>query len=119
MSSAIRLRILQLAILLPSFSPMCSIVAAATVPDPPPQICLGSKCITTTGPKMKWHPGHYAQSDFYLTPSTLSQTYADIDRMAAVVDGSGKPRFKGYAVQFQRDDEGDDRFRPKPVIEQL
>ncbi|MGH9640831.1 MAG: hypothetical protein ACRD3Q_00250 [Terriglobales bacterium] len=84
-----------------------SLAAFAAVPNPPPQLCLGSKCATTpvaSSGKMKWHPGHYAQSDFYLTSSTLSATYADIDRMAAVVDSSGNPRFKGYMVQFHWSD---------------
>ncbi|HEY6456413.1 MAG TPA: hypothetical protein VIY90_14160 [Steroidobacteraceae bacterium] len=80
-----------------------SLAAFAAVPNPPPQVCLGSKCATTpvaSSGTMKWHPGHYAQSDFYFTPSNLNATYADIDRMAAVLDGQGNPRFKGYMIQF-------------------
>jgi hypothetical protein len=104
MRSAIRSRIFQIAI---SLSALVPVAGTAAVPNPPPQICVGSKCATTavaSTSKLKWHPGHYVQSDFYLTASTLAATYADIDRMAAVVDGSGNPRFKGYMVQFHWSD---------------
>jgi hypothetical protein len=57
------------------------------------------------GTAIKWHPGHYTQSDFYMTTSPSSDgTFDDIDRMAAVVDGSGNPRFKGYMIQFHWSD---------------
>ena len=60
--------------------------AAQRTPDPPKQLCIGSKCVATpaavTGGKVKWHPGHYgASAGIALAGDSISKFLPEMNEM--------------------------------------
>jgi hypothetical protein len=57
----------------------------ATVPEPPPAVCVNNKCANTptSGSGIKWHPGHYMASGQVTTPGngSLSAKQGEISMM--------------------------------------
>ncbi len=82
------------------FAAMTHAQSPAEQPNPPPQICINSKCVVvpaapavvTSGP-IKWNPGHYMASDGILyANSTLSSVQSEMD------DINGYDNIVGYRV---------------------
>jgi hypothetical protein len=70
---------------------------AGKVPDPPFSICINNNCTTTSTAStgIKWHPGHYVQSNSYIkggsSDSSIAGLKADIDQAL-----SGNANVAGY-----------------------
>lgn len=86
---------------------------AATVPNPPSQVCIGENCVTapvtvpatstltsaSTSTGVKWHPGHYVIPNARpSTPATASISQAAMNDMSAARTSSG--RFMGYQGEY-------------------